>query len=140
MINPRYMFRIAVFDKTGKFDRFVFFSAISGAPAITCREGCKFSKPEQCTGVLDRHGKMIFEGDILATSNDNPEFDLWGPEDFGYTKIVWNDYALCFGGSEWNFETEYNDPNADSVYNVQFVSVVGNIHETPELLEEKKKK
>lgn len=132
MINPRYMFRIAVFNKAGKFNRFIFFSALSGAPAVTVREGCKFSEPEQCTGLIDRYGKMIFEGDILATSNKDKTngCDLWEPEDWGYTEVLWDPHALCFTGSEWFID----GPEEESVYNAQFVSVVGNIHETPELL------
>ena len=132
MINPRYMFRVAVLDANNKFIRFVFFSAMSGAPAITVREGSSFSKPEQCTGLLDRNGKMIFEGDILATSNKDMTngCDLWEPEDWGYTKVYWNTRLLCFTGSKWFID----DPEEESVFNAQFVSVVGNIHETPELL------
>lgn len=132
MINPRYMFRVAVLDANNKFIRFVFFSAMSGAPAITVREGSSFSKPEQCTGILDRNGKMIFEGDILATSNkdDSLGCDLWEPEDWGYTTVCWDSKNLCFKGDNW-----FVDENgSESVYEQQYVSVVGNIHETPELL------
>lgn len=88
---------------------------------------------EQCTGVKAGNGKLIFEGDILATSNTQPEAaeDYWTKEQYGYTTVVWNDEFLCFACTEWNFEPF----GIDSVYSLEFVEVAGNIHENPELLE-----
>lgn len=88
---------------------------------------------EQCTGVKDKNGKLIYEGDILATSNTQPEAaeDFWAKEYYGYTAVLWHDGFLCFTCTEWNFEPV----GFDSVYSLDFVEVVGNVHENPELLE-----
>lgn len=88
---------------------------------------------EQCTGLKDKNGRLIYEGDILATSNKDTRYDLWEPEDWGYSAIYWNEKNLCFSGTKWFID----GPEEESVFNAEFVEVVGNIHENPELLEEK---
>ena len=86
---------------------------------------------EQCTSVKDKNGKLIYEGDILATSNKDSQFDTWDKEQYGYTAVEWKQDFLCFNCTAWNFEPV----GFDSVYSLDFVEVVGNIHENPELLE-----
>lgn len=89
---------------------------------------------EQCTGLKDKNGRLIYEGDILATSNNDPKYDLWKPEDWGYAVVYWNEKNLCFAGTKWFID----GPEEESVFNAEFVEVVGNIHENPELLEVQK--
>lgn len=71
------------------------------------------------TGLKDRTGKGIYEGDILS-------FDkrAWGGE--GSTFVIrWNDKAAAFLGKGAPFDW--------TVY----CQVIGNIYETPELLKER---
>lgn len=89
---------------------------------------------EQCTGLRDKNGRLIYEGDILSTSNKDHQHDIWEPEDWGYTFIYWNEKNLCFAGTKWFID----GPEEESVFNAEFVEIVGNIHENPELLEELK--
>lgn len=78
----------------------------------------------QCTGLKDKNGKLIFEGDILLFINDDGEKTpykvFWSEEYAGYI-IVTNDRAVdtmdCWDKYRKNFE------------------VIGNIHDKPELLE-----
>ena len=84
---------------------------------------------EQFTGLYDKNGKEIYEGDILATENHDPEYDLWKQSDHGYTVVQYKDFGFTF--SNWQLEL---DRNNESVYGIEFVEVVGNIFENPEKL------
>ena len=81
-------------------------------------------------GFKDKNGKEIYSGDVLATSNDNPEFDIWNKEDFGYTTVIWDNKRSRFIGSNWIWDT---DEDSESVYSLDFVEVIGNIYDNPEL-------
>lgn len=75
---------------------------------------------EQCTGLKDEKGKLIYEGDILKGTYyiDNPVIDY---------------YPVEYGEDEW---LNGNEGFPLSAYNTLSV-IVGNIHENSELLEEK---
>ena len=81
--------------------------------------------PQQYTGLQDKHGKYIYEGDIVSgiCLNDGPQICVVGFDTFGifYTKIK---YHPC---EEWDniamLAQEYNE-------------VIGNIFENPELLKQ----
>ena len=74
---------------------------------------------EQCTGLKDKNGKLIYEGDVVRGPLDNDG-------DFG--KITWNNKDGC-----WFIK--YSDTQIDFVYvYAEKFEVIGNIHENPELL------
>lgn len=72
---------------------------------------------EQCTGLKDRNGKLIFEGDILYCWLNRPR------------KVIVEFYrnAFCF-----NENGTYSE---DIIFSDKCCEVIGNIHENPELLE-----
>lgn len=66
----------------------------------------------QFTGLLDKNGKEIYEGDILSTAKCGP--------------VVWEeDCYLCGGKYQMYLSSE-----------ARYGEVIGNIYETPELLKE----
>ena len=76
----------------------------------------------QCTGLKDKNGKLINEGDIVKI------FHVSGTMQgkYFFDVVEWNDLRC-------RFDTEnYGIINDDDVY-----EVIGNIYENPELLKEK---
>ena len=78
---------------------------------------------EQCTGLKDKNGKLIYEGDIVNCSFNGKANTV---ETFS-KKLFQGKHLVEF--FEYYF-SPFNYVNASDV------EVIGNIHENPELLEE----
>ena len=80
----------------------------------------------QSTGLRDKNGKEIFEGDILACKTDDEVINL---------NVFWDEEHALF-----MFESKkYNEqePLAELVENNTYpFEIIGNVHENPELLED----
>lgn len=79
----------------------------------------------QSTGLLDKNGKEIFEGDILAVETDDETLNV---------NVFWDEEHALF-----MFESkQYNEKEALAElledYSYPF-EIIGNIYENPELLE-----
>lgn len=76
---------------------------------------------ELCTGLRDKNGGLVYDGDILNL--------------YGYTALVsWSEKELCYTFSltdERGPTTLYGDEVRS-----KHVEVIGNIHQNPELLTE----
>ena len=89
----------------------------------------------QFIGLHDKNGKEIYEGDILATSNDGKDgCDIWDIKTFGYTKVIWDIASSRFRGTKWTWGVG----EIDSVYDLNYVEVIGDIYENLKLLKEVK--
>ncbi len=85
---------------------------------------------EQFTGLLDKNGKEIYEGDILRYFSHSIIDAMEGkPLSERISAVTWNEdkYAWYVGTFQPDKETD------DGKF-----EVIGNIHENPELLEAKK--
>lgn len=71
---------------------------------------------EQCTGLKDKNGKLIYEGDILYCMLNCPRK--------GVVEFYRNAFCLNENGS-------YSE---DIIFSDKCCEVIGNVHENPELL------
>lgn len=88
---------------------------------------------EKCTGLKDKNGKLIFEGDIVEVTNLTKTYSLKTPviweANIG-AFMVWGNKEKTYG----NYIGALMEKDEDGIVPYT-VEVIGNIHENPELLE-----
>lgn len=136
MTNNRFLFRAwhnptkRMFDVYCFTDKHVFENTLDGVGTSPTNpaniEDCVL---EQCTGLKDENGKLIYEGDIVRIFYDHfngtfTEKEVVGP-------VKWECGTWIVNNSLLNHSPEYDETHLKSAA----VEVIGNIHENPELLE-----
>lgn len=84
----------------------------------------------QFTGLLDKNGKEIYEGDILA--GHNPRYEEAGGEP---SVIKWDEENACFAIFRGGVSSGYKISSE-----VEWNEIIGNIWENPDLLSNPKLK
>ena len=92
----------------------------------------------QCTGLRDKNGKLIFEGDILK--GFSYPFLSEGEYNY-YAVVVWLENSPAFG--IYTIKNPKSKVRGISSGNTEYMDewdsnnweVIGNVHDTPELLE-----
>ena len=99
-------------------------SANGGWFALHNKYAVKAETVGQFTGLTDNNGKKIFEGDIIEWfaqgESERP--------DFGYIEYDEQSFA-------WRVCWQKYDPDFMEGMQQEYISVIGNIHDNPELLE-----
>ena len=81
---------------------------------------------EQCTGLKDKNGRLIYEGDIVCWTRAQTDGDV------DSICLIVFDNDMCSFGPLLNGHSLWMPHQTDLR-----MKVVGNIHENPELLEDK---
>ena len=90
----------------------------------------EFYEVEQCTGLKDKNGKLIYEGDIIQAINQ----DTVNKPDL-QTGVIWGDELDCRWIKFKKEELSWNDFCSLIDYDCTLtIEVIGNIHENKELL------
>ena len=133
-MNDRFKFRVPVFYD-GKFKAFKKYSLCNGVVIwkepetigeLWIEDELKRNNPhlslghdEQCSGLKDKNGKLIYEGDIVKTE--------WFDEKTIY-QVVWDEKMACFYFDSKDMFYLFDDLPAE------VTEIIGNIDENPDLL------
>lgn len=129
-MSDRFNFRTPIYGADGKFKRFEIWHCEDGfyevVRTLSDIEEANFKRSEQCTGLRDKNGQLIYEGDIIRHDTSA------GPKCW---PVVFKNgcFVLPYeSGDAWLGKVIEHCPYDSGVV------VVGNIHENMELLEDQK--
>ena len=135
----------------------VFIARFPCSPAIISKEGIDNGRwqpekviPEtvgQYTGLTDKNGRKIFEGDIFKFNDEvwesyytscGTEYDSYEVKNYGV--VGFDEDRSCFDFVQYKFNENSVEADLHENYDIEFadfiseLEVIGNIHDNPELL------
>ena len=118
-MNDRFRFR--VWHKQGK--KF-FYGIYPGSQSLPNTSNTKAFVLEQCTGLKDKKGRLIYEGDVVKRHSkyDEEEKDC-------VLQVEWN-----YKSGRYITTNKKHDTWFFSMFEYEY-EVIGNIHKNPELRE-----
>lgn len=114
-MQDRFMFR--AWDNTYK--QFIFRTLFEAKETILSWE--------QCTGLKDKNGRLIYEGDIVKTDNGNIYYIKWDEKTGSFREEDYNCKNAIYGAG--HHLSLWKDSYCKSY------EIVGNIHTNPKLME-----
>ena len=114
-MRNRYRYRVPVY-KNDKFVEFEYLLMGEELPALC--DG-KYKMAQQCTGIEDDNGWLIYEGDILTGFRT------------GTCCVEWNDDIACF---QFYFEDGTYELFGECFRTIPNAEIIGNLCENPELV------
>lgn len=94
---------------------------------------------EQCTGLKDKNGKLIYEGDIIEDKYGEKYIVKFGKHTVTIPVGYENGETECWGMylSKFTYGFIYLQEQCDNLNPDNEYLIIGNIHENPDLLENK---
>jgi len=84
----------------------------------------------QCTGLKDKNGKLLFEGDIARTK------DYGKGDDYDTFRVVYRNASFCLENVNDNRGKRFIfSRNSVKTYDNKLCEIIGNVYDNPELME-----
>lgn len=140
-MENRFRFRVPFFNNDDKFIGYEYCDMINGINAYnagTCHKG----DIQLSTGLKDRNGKLIYEGDLLRY----PAKNQYEERCYTFFEVFWHDNDCCDNHIGWQMNRLHPMGGlTDCSRNHKFIpriteqmEVIGNIYENKELLGDQK--
>lgn len=131
-MSDRFKFRIPMFTDKGSFMEFQYIELGEQEECTLCGYN---GEPQQCTGLKDKNGKLIYEGDIVRFKDCNDILII----NYQKEMACFAPQFYCngeYGGRLW-FD-DY-DSSECQFYKSNNFEVIGNIYENKSLLKSEDK-